>query len=75
MLDIHATPGRVQYRMARKLTELAKLLDVDPRTVKNWSRQGLIKVIKVGREFRIPADEFDRIMEGEFLNDTKGNGA
>lgn len=47
---------------------LANLLDVDPKTVKNWAKRGLIRVIQVGKEYRIPMDEVHRIMQGEVLN-------
>ena len=54
---------------------LANLLDVTPKTVKNWSKRGLIRVIKVGKDFRIPVSEIQRIMAGEVLNENTATAA
>jgi len=40
--------------------EVAELLKVTERTVRNWIRKGQIKAIKIGRVWRIPANQFSQ---------------
>ena len=39
--------------------EVAQLLRVDDKTVRNWIRAGLLPAIRVGRQYRIARAEFD----------------
>jgi excisionase family DNA binding protein len=52
-------------RRAHYLTtdQLAALVSVRPKTVRVWIDRGLISAVKLNRRWRIPADEFDRLME------------
>lgn len=56
-------PESVQTPPAmRTPQELAAVLDIKPETVMKFCREGRIKSIKVGRLYRIPAPEFDRVL-------------
>lgn len=46
--------------------EAADLLKVHYQTVRNWIRSGEIRVIKIGRSYRIPKSEIEnRLTAGE----------
>ena len=46
--------------------EAADLLKVHYQTVRNWIRTGQIRVIKIGRSYRIPKSEIEhRLTAGE----------
>jgi excisionase family DNA binding protein len=38
-----------------------KILDVSPRTVVRWIREGKIEGVKVGRNWRVPRSEVERV--------------
>jgi excisionase family DNA binding protein len=42
--------------------QLSKILDLDPRTVRRYLRQGLLKGAKIGKEWRIRRDEVEVFM-------------
>lgn len=47
------------------LNEVAELMSVHPRTVKNWGKDGKINiVITPGGKYRVPAAEVERLMKG-----------
>lgn len=48
-----------------KLTEVAKILRCDPRTVKTAVRKGELKAIKVSGIYYIPETELDAYQQGE----------
>lgn len=43
--------------------EVAKILKVDPRTVRRWIAQGKIRSFKVGHEHRIRQRALDEVMQ------------
>ncbi|MHA1330914.1 MAG: helix-turn-helix domain-containing protein [Candidatus Hodarchaeales archaeon] len=43
------------------LNDIAELLGLNWRTVQRYVKDGRIKAIKVGRQWRIPAEEYARI--------------
>jgi len=43
--------------------ELAELLDVSPRTIEKYDREGRIRTILIGNKKRIPPSEVARIVE------------
>lgn len=56
--------GKKYYSVA----ETADYFSVSASTVRNWINAGTIKTVKIGRLFRIPADELHRL---EQLTDTQ----
>jgi excisionase family DNA binding protein len=42
--------------------ELADYLRVSPQVVRRWIREGRIRGLQAGRVWRIPPDEYERIM-------------
>jgi len=45
-------------------TEMAALLEVSPRTIRNWINKGDIKAYKIGQNFKIPTAEVIQVLEG-----------
>lgn len=43
--------------------ELAKVLSVAHATVLNWIRRGDVKANRYGRVYRIPHDEYQRVLD------------
>jgi excisionase family DNA binding protein len=60
MLDTPITLNRVRESSAATLTrtEVAQVMQVDPRTVTEGIRQGIIPAIKLGRRILIPREKF-----------------
>lgn len=48
-----------------KATEVAKMLGFSKRTILNWIRDGKLKAVKIGNEYRISHEEVERIKRGE----------
>ncbi len=48
--------------------KVAEMLGVHKVTIIRWIRQGKIKAVRVGKEFRIPEDEVKRILKGKITN-------
>lgn len=44
-------------------TELAEILNLDPRTVRNLIKNGDIKAVKVGSQWRIGKNDFEAFIE------------
>jgi len=42
--------------------EVAQALRKSPHQIRRWIKEGLIKGVQVGRTWRIPASELDRIL-------------
>jgi excisionase family DNA binding protein len=42
--------------------EIANILEVSIDTVRNWIKQGRLEAFKVGRDYRISQEQFDRFM-------------
>jgi len=41
--------------------KVGEQLDVSPRTVSRWIREGRIKAVKLGRVWRVPVSEVQRV--------------
>jgi len=46
----------------------AKLLGVHKVTVLRWIKEGKIKAVRFGKEYRIPEDEIKRLIKGKTTN-------
>jgi len=46
----------------------AEMLGVHKATIIRWIRQGKIKAVRIGREFRIPEDEVKRLLKGKLAD-------
>ena len=44
-------------------TELAEILNLDPRTVRNLIKNGDIKAVKVGSQWRIGKNDFETFIK------------
>lgn len=42
--------------------DLARILAVRPKTVRTWIEDGQVNAVKVGRQWRIPMSELDRLV-------------
>jgi excisionase family DNA binding protein len=42
--------------------EVAQLVDVSPRTIRNWMTRGKIPFVKIGRVVRFDREEFLQVM-------------
>lgn len=42
-----------------------EVLDVSPRTIARWIRQGKLNAVKVGRVWRVSLNELRRLMSSE----------
>ena len=47
------------------ITEAAEFLKVDRKTILRWINEEKLKGFRVGRDWRIPRKEIDRLMYGE----------
>lgn len=56
-----ATPASAP-RPAYETREVADLLKITDRTVRQYIADGKIRAVRVGKWIRIPADEVDRLM-------------
>lgn len=48
--------------------KVAEMLGVNRVTVIRWIKQGKIKAVRIGKEFRIPEDEVKRLLKGKVTN-------
>jgi len=48
--------------------KVAEILGVNRVTVIRWIKQGKIKAMRIGKEFRIPEDEVKRLLKGKVAN-------
>lgn len=47
-----------------KITEAARQLNRDPKTLKRWIKAGILKAVKIGRDWDIEQSEVDRLKRG-----------
>ena len=54
-----------EEKAARPFTveEAADFLKIHPKTISKWLSEGKIRGVKVGREWRIPRSEIDKILK------------
>ncbi len=53
---------KTPHMQDHSVKELATRINVAPFTVRRWIDMGLIKAKRLGRPFRIPQSEFDRVI-------------
>ena len=46
------------------LGEVAKRINVHPETVRRWLKEGRIRGIRIGRDWRFDPDDIDRLIQG-----------
>jgi excisionase family DNA binding protein len=46
--------------------DIARILKLNPQTVRNWIDQGYLRAIRIGRSVRIHRTEFDRLIEESY---------
>jgi len=56
-------------QMFYTLQEAAELLRMSEHSIYLWCRSGKLKAVKPGRKWLIPAEEIQRIMNGEKTNE------
>ncbi len=56
--------AKVEAPRVRTVDETAKLLRVNPRVIYGMIQRGELRGVKVGRLFRIPADEVEALLRG-----------
>jgi len=49
-------------RLLITVAEAAKLLKLHPQTLRRWIHQGKLSARRIGRQFRLPADELETIL-------------
>ena len=54
--------------------DIARILKLNPQTVRNWIDQGYLRAIRIGRNVRVTRAEFDRLLE-ESYTDTRSTRA
>jgi excisionase family DNA binding protein len=52
--------------------EIARILKLNPQTVRNWIDRGYLGAIRIGRRVRVPRAEFDRLIEESYTGGSKG---
>ena len=48
-----------------KIPEAAKQLNRHPRTIKRWIQSGLVRAVKIGRDYEIEESEILRLKGGK----------
>ena len=48
--------------------KVAEMLGVHKVTVIRWIKQGKIKAVRIGKEYRVPGDEVKRLLKGKTTN-------
>ncbi len=46
--------------------DIARILKLNPQTVRNWIDQGYLRAIRIGRNVRVTRAEFDRLLEESY---------
>ena len=52
--------------------DIARILKLNPQTVRNWIDQGYLRAIRIGRRVRIPRAEFDRLIAESYTDGSEG---
>lgn len=48
--------------------DIAKELNVSPRTVRNWCKSGKLKALQLGRDYRITPEDFEEFKQKSSKN-------
>lgn len=56
------------------ITEVAELLKVSDRTVRNWIDKGIIKAYRFGLVYRIKKSDFDNFVNDSQVNNDESKG-
>lgn len=51
--------------------DIARILKLNPQTVRNWITSGYLHAIRIGRNVRIPRAEFDRLLEESYTGNSR----
>ena len=54
--------------------EVAEYLRISRRTVVRWVREGRLRAVRVGRQWRIPAEEVQRVVQKGLHVRAQGGG-
>jgi excisionase family DNA binding protein len=46
--------------------DIARILKLNPQTVRNWIDRGFLRAIRIGRNVRVTRAEFDRLIEESY---------
>ena len=46
--------------------DIARILKLNPQTVRNWIDQGYLRAVRIGRNVRVTRAEFDRLIEESY---------
>ena len=46
--------------------DIARILKLNPQTVRNWINDEYLQAIKIGRNVRVPRAEFDRLIDESY---------
>jgi len=49
--------------------DIARILKLNPQTVRNWIDRGYLRAIRIGRNVRVTQAEFDRLLEESYTGD------
>lgn len=52
--------------------DIARILKLNPQTVRNWIDRGYLGAIRIGRRVRIPRAEFDRLIAESYTDGSEG---
>ena len=52
--------------------DIARILKLNPQTVRNWIDQGYLRAIRIGRNVRVTRAEFDRLIEESYTGPKPG---
>jgi len=55
--------------------DIARILKLNPQTVRNWIDQGYLGAIRIGRNVRVTRAEFDRLIEESYTDRSGGQNA
>jgi len=42
--------------------EAGEMLGVTPKTIREWIKEGRIKALRIGKEYRVPYEEVERLL-------------
>jgi excisionase family DNA binding protein len=48
------------------IDDIARILKLNPQTVRNWIDQGYLRAFRIGRKVRVTRAEFDRLIEASY---------